>query len=89
MISRELALELKKTGFPYRHWEPLGQESMNYAPTLSELIEACGERFNRLDRMESGRWRACAGKYTKDYKEARENSPEEALAKLWLLLTKV
>jgi len=60
-----------------------------YIPTLSELIEACGDGFDTLYRT-NGRWYAIG--YTRvkridiDGIELDCNSPEEAVARLWLEL---
>ena len=50
------------------------------APTLSELIEACGERFDALQSL-GGRWGARASILS-----AEGSTPEEAVANLWLAL---
>lgn len=56
-----------------------------YTPTLSELIEACGEKFKGLEKLTDTIW----GAYISS-DEAPENSlghsPEEAVAYLWLAL---
>lgn len=55
-----------------------------YVPTLSELIEACGEEFYALESgVKHGDWIAKAnevGIY------AEGPTPEEAVAKLWLAI---
>lgn len=73
-------------------------ENEVYVPTLSELIHACGEDFiklvqtNKLDEKEKemskevfgreiGHWMAYSYRYYTD-----GSTPEEAIAKLWLLL---
>jgi hypothetical protein len=47
MITYELALELKKAGFPFKYHDPFyingKYEREIKDPTLSELIEACGD----------------------------------------------
>lgn len=62
MISYELALKLKEAGFPIKDredceigncWEN-GHE--HCYPTLSELIEACGDRFINLERLRNNKW---------------------------------
>lgn len=55
-------------------------------PTLSELIEACGNIFNVLQLSDSGFWQCgsyCEGEFTED---SRGDTPEEAVANLWLTL---
>ena len=60
-----------------------GFEDMCF-PTLSELIEACGEQFASLTRhYPSGFWDAATDGF-----EYQANTPEEAVANLWLLLNK-
>ena len=56
--------------------------ALSVAPTLSELIEACGELFSNLDRDPFGKWEALA-----THGQGHEGStPEEAVARLWLAL---
>jgi len=67
-----------------------------YCPTLSELVEACGEEFKGIDVVQDKRykkgkriWRAwLTNGYFKSYERAciEAESPEEAVAKLWLKL---
>lgn len=53
-----------------------------YCPSLSDLIEACGDRFGRL-YLEKTIWTA----ESKDReRRALADAPEEAVAKLWFLL---
>ena len=56
-------------------------------PTLSELIDACGDGFWKMENQ-YGRW----GVIGRDYKvliSVSGKTPEEAVAKLWLKLNKV
>lgn len=92
MIPYELAKKLKDAGFPQEmkdgsmlddglNNEGYGPETA-YDPTLSELIEACGESFVMLGHRGSG-W----------FSESISNigngtTPEEAVANLWLELNK-
>ena len=63
------------------------------APTLSELIDACGEGFFRLENRHYGTtgdgWVAC-DEYDHTPKATSEwgETPEEAVAKLYLALNK-
>lgn len=51
-------------------------------PTLSELIESCGDKFFQLTRSDEKLWSASdIHHYRYDY-----HSPDEAVAKLWLAL---
>ncbi len=98
MISYDIGLKLYKAGFPQRN-EPLEPETEQnlipsipivYLPTLSELIEECGDDFELVRRVfEWGTpkflyWMAeCTN--TKGIC-ARGDSAEEAVARLWLAL---
>ena len=56
-------------------------------PTLSELIEACGDEFKKMWRHSDGSWSAFSG--TRSQKNILKSSgatPEIAVAKLWLAL---
>lgn len=60
-------------------------------PTLSELIETCGDGFGVLLRTTREDW--CAGNSADKYGELVDprgfgSSPEEAVARLWLALNK-
>ena len=89
-MKYELAKELKDGGFPqnpFHHpgmysYETKGGEGRAYAPTLEELIEACGESFEMFDRFGKG-WRAVGANST-----AYGATPTEAVARLWLALNK-
>lgn len=105
-MNQELAKRLKDAGYP----QPTGlehslewrgvRECKNgecvYFPTLSELIEACGEDFNALHSVVGG-WRAdasykCGGDCgiieCGGYHSISEMfpTPSEAVANLWLTL---
>jgi hypothetical protein len=93
-MNYELAKELKNAGFPQGGkggWafppDALVGRSKDrvYVPSLSELIEACGDGFYQMQRGITN-WR-CIGIKTKTFVG---NTPEEAVARLWLALnTKV
>ena len=101
MISYELAKELKDKGFPQPipeqfalHDERVGGKisfqgkdmEPVYIPTLSELIEACGEGLNTLYEFR-GEWEVGKNRHG-DIEEPKGigSSPEEAVARLWLQL---
>ncbi len=97
MITYELAKQLKDAGFPQKEITPSHvREAMDYEqdevvtfPTLSELVEACGDRFHELHHCNKGndpkKWWA----YSYNLAETGEGfTPEEAVAKLWLELNK-
>lgn len=101
MISYKLAKQLKDAGFQqgfddhsggkwidkseeiFDHETGLGDEM--YIPTLSELIEACGDKLDIILKMEDGNHKV--GKFGY-YPSATGKSLEEAVAKLWLELNK-
>lgn len=100
-MDYELVLELKNAGFPQGgdgYWidetyrsRDIGHALSIYEPTLSELIEACGDELRgivhdramkndnneewRCDRIEHGSFESYIGP-----------TPEEAVAKLWLAI---
>ena len=114
MITYELAKQLKDAGFPqqykgfmYTHTSDgidLGYgkrmlEQQIYCPTLSELIEVCGNRFLILKQfvestgtywLAGGIDVAAKGRMVQmtDCIKNGAKSPEEAVAKLWLELNK-
>ena len=78
------ALEAKKLEKEY--------ECMTACPTISELIEACGNRFFKLTQRKE-HWVADAlprkgEPLPKNFKPIFGSTPEEAVAKLWLELNK-
>lgn len=92
MITYELAERLEKAGFKSNGWwgNDNGKKFLFCPPSLSELIEACGENFGSLERCGDSRdWMAseawgngleCAKYYI------HGETPEEAVANLWLFL---
>lgn len=91
-MNYELARQLKEAGFPQ---DGIGQfvDTKLASPTLSELIEACGDDFDGL--MPQRRVKNSLGKFVamKDRYESLSDcffgeTPEEAVAKLWLKLNK-
>ena len=94
-MNYELAKELKDAGFPQEEQN----ESMNIGegtyngmarfPILSELIEACGDNFESLSKQVEG-WVATSIRYPYiiNISFMAVDSPEEAVARLWLRLKK-
>lgn len=90
-MNHELAKKLKDAGFKSSKNFGGEQKLLIYAdeaewmsPTLSELIEACGDRFFALYRQYPERnYRADAWKGDE---KALGSTPEEAVANLWLAL---
>lgn len=112
-MDYELVKKLKDAGFPQPGDKYLvaGQMpgtysadtgDMVYIPTLSELIEACGEGFTMLIKPTNytnpeNLWYAGIDdadqegypNVSSDYPSGEGKTPEEAVAKLWLALNKV
>jgi len=83
-MTHELAKELKDAGFPQREGRGVKH------PTLSELIEACGDKFYGLHRMVNGEWLAFMYDIEDSTRQVETigSMPEEAVAHLWLALNK-
>ena len=95
-MDYSLAKQLKDAGFPQKefgvgeiHYHKQGE--VCYSPSLLALIKACitdkeEKCFYKLDYywLEK-KWQACAGT-GRDHFEAYGETPEEAVAKLWLEL---
>lgn len=102
-MNYELAKKLKEAGFPESDgWFDKGtrfidRESGTKVPTLPELIEACGEEFGGL-ALGGKRGEARFGDAVfEGYRAWGKNietplvgydTPEEAVAQLWLALNK-
>ena len=106
-MNYKLAKELKDAGFPQRYVRgqmmydlsiepnkegilPDGTEEV-FMPTLSELIEACGEGFGLLVQHigKKGKWYNTNSNSTNDGIQTFGDTPSEAVAKLWLSLNPV
>lgn len=98
-MNYETALKLKNAGFPqttpsgnYRngHYIVEGKETC-YDPTLEELIEGCGEGFDRLWKVDKsydgGNTKWCATG-SNDFNDGCGPTPSEAVANLYLALNK-
>jgi len=106
-MNYELAKALKDAGYPQKSagdrinpkgyleysgcWDDSNEDDYITLPTLSELIEACGEGIARLWRVDEsydkGKTKWCAtGK--NDFLDGLGTTPEEAVANLWLALNK-
>lgn len=93
-MNYELALKLKKAGFPQNIKRgdlfPYASDDTRekvYMPTLSELIEACGNDFRWL-KARGDSWLAQGRLHPVGKREPRcyGSTPEEAVANLWLEL---
>lgn len=95
MISYDLAKKLKDAGFPQTSSKGEGTVIFYpegiYHPTLSELVEACGEHIDSLEKVTLG-WCASGTGETEneEYPTIRideyGSTPEEAVANLLLAL---
>jgi hypothetical protein len=92
-MNYELAKKLKDAGFP--QYEPNGFPGiMNpdgdkavYYPTLSKLIESCGDDFKEMYRADKSGKSIWVAKCCDNSSHVGEGStPEEAVANLWLAL---
>jgi len=77
------------TEFPYRGDEPNVHKDVVYIPTLSELIEACGDEFNNLEHHTYSTpvpyWECWS--VTQMF-QAMGETPEQAVKNLWVQLNK-
>ena len=66
------------------------QKTWVKCPTLSELIEACGEGFADLNKSCHGGWECNVEHFNSDtgFPKTTGSTPEEAVAKLWLVINK-
>lgn len=78
-------LNIYNDGYLHRYVE-FGNEEVYWLPTLSELISACGEPFEALERINEGEWFA-ASDTDGPYKKA--STPEKAVANLYLSLNQI
>jgi len=96
-VDYELAKKLKDAGYKFpandgcaNCWGDLGQGcseecGKEHCPTLSELIEACGDGFGKLEKHRPNiGW----GAYADNGIDEFGLTPEEAVARLWLALNK-
>jgi hypothetical protein len=95
-MNYELAKQLKDAGFPQQEnsyqaiqtYPAKNAGVIPYYPSLSELIEACGDRFNSVCREPDGMWWADWESKPLELEGDRATTPEEAVARLWLALNK-
>lgn len=95
MISKELSKELQDAGFLKPNSKKRKGVSNvymypeNWTPTLSVLIEECGEGGRSISEEDIGQWVASKSYGFKDAPEqGYGKTPEEAVARLWLKLNK-
>jgi len=102
-MNHELAKKLRDAGLKVKHnpdfcvhngctfnEDYIEKPDITHFPTLSELIEACGDRFASLHLLLDGEWQALAYmvEFSSIVPEGIGNSSEEAVANLWLALNK-
>jgi len=108
-MEYELAKQLKDAGFPQKYirgqtmYDPSVEPDKDgiipndteevFIPTLSELIDACGDKFGSLVRQEPhpAYYKFGFTAYPSQWQlidEGIGKTPEEAVANLWLALNK-
>lgn len=92
-MDYELAKQLEDAGYDYPWVEKAsfldGQKTIYYYyPTLSELIEACGEVTLCGYKNSWEAYSTSAPHIDSSYKSSTGKTPEEAVARLWLALNK-
>ena len=92
-MTYELAKKLEKAGFNRKPFDYQEYQANASFPTLSELIEACGDKFRKLILHSENKkhpgliWQAGANQHkAKGIVSTRASTPEEAVANLWLKL---
>ncbi len=85
-MTAKLAEQLKDAGFPQH--DEMGAP---YAPTLSELVEACDTYFWSLRRTPEGKWIATGHLIPKEnqipyYESVPYDEPDVAVAELFLAI---
>jgi hypothetical protein len=90
-MTYDLAKKLKDAGFPHDWCEGTGCPQHPY-PSLSELIEACGKDFRKLEYVLHEEFKTGVPMwYAYEFNKFRNlnasgPTPEEAVANLWLAL---
>lgn len=101
-MTYSLAQQLKDNNFPgsdkwkaviagdnpnIRFGIEVKKDDLMERPTLSQLIEACGDKFWKLE-FDGKVWRAFCQNTNLLIGSCKGSTPEEAVAKLWLELNK-
>jgi len=85
-MNYKLAKQLEEAGYDIEGWE----DGMYKEPTLSELIDACGDKFVLLEREKHSNgncwWSAVGEVNGKRYVADEYDTPLEAVAKLYIKL---
>ena len=95
-MNYELAKQLREAGFPNsKDWDIGGFDENGLPemidgvlPTLSELIEACGDNIYSIYRHKKDEWQAHSNSDQWDTEITHGKTPEEAVARLWLEINK-
>jgi len=97
-MNYDTAKKLKEAGFPKKTWLVLGPDRYRFhMPTLSELIEACGQCLSHIKRLrvnDADYWWAVSHCGHPEHEWSGNNleecgeTPEEAVANLWLALNR-
>ena len=95
-MNYKLAKQLKDAGYPQPKYFTAGNyyeknDEMIVIPTLSELIDACGDKFDSLSIGEDKKWICMGGEWNEDYGIEfiiEGETYEESVAKLWLEINK-
>ena len=95
-----LALELKNAGYEQKknrvsflnnyidnEGNLITEGEMVYCPSLSELIEACGEKFHGI-YIAGGDWKTHGFRSNKEWDDVytHGSTPSESVARLWLAI---
>lgn len=86
-MNEELAEILAKAGFPMNHYLSGPRTGKFMFPSLSELIEECGEGMGGISRNKRLNIWIAYSITASNLEDAVDGpTPEEAVAKLWLKL---
>lgn len=98
---KDAGFKFRPFGEPRDHYTQFGSEPPVHAPLLGELIEACGDKFYSLRTADGITWVAhptemleslaafaFSDEKSWSYNGSKGKSPEEAVARLWLVLQK-
>ena len=88
-MNYELAKKLKEKGFPQEITEQYDASTYSdgtYIPTLSELIENCGDRFHGIYKADTWITHIFTGDGEFDDVYVGGTTPEESVAEAWLVL---
>ena len=86
-MNYELQHKLKDAGFPQGDCDEI-EGDVTYEPSLSELIEACGDLSFKLEWGSNEKVWYAHGSIGRGGEDTKGETPEEAVANLWLELNK-